>query len=340
MLKILLVDDEALIRQYLSQCIADSLREGESLVQCSSGSETLMYLESNPVDLIFADITMPKMSGIELIDAVKEQYPKTDIVMLTCHEDFDYLRTVMQKNAMDYILKNEVSKEYFTKYLEAYRKKRQARDPENTVTLVQRILRATLKGLERNWIGCAEELELACSDMNNIEINLDTAGIIFLPFQKSMAENGIVFSGVDEKKIQNCKNIEEMQDLIGHWASYLRQQKPAYSETIASVLTYIQNHYAEEISVKTIAEAVFLNSDYLSRQFKKEVGVNLSEYIQKLRLEQARLLLLNTNMKISDIAIEVGFNNFSHFSTVFSKAYGCKPSQMQKQSGNSPLKII
>ena len=80
---------------------------------------------------------------------------------------------------------------------------------------------------------------------------------------------------------------------------------------------------------------VFLNRDYLSRQFKKEVGVNFSEYLMSVRMKQARCLLENSSLRISEVALRVGITNMSYFSTVFHKVFGCKPNDVHKnkQSG-------
>ncbi len=107
-MKILVVDDEPLIGQYIVQCVrnADPLAE---VVGVTSGAKALRRLDEELFDILFADITMPKMDGLELLQRVREGYPSVNVIMLTCHEDFEYVRAAMQHQAADYLLKNEIS---------------------------------------------------------------------------------------------------------------------------------------------------------------------------------------------------------------------------------------
>ena len=106
--------------------------------------------------------------------------------------------------------------------------------------------------------------------------------------------------------------------------------QPGYSVAIRKAVDHIHHHYAEDLSLNTVADVVFLNRDYLSRQFKKEVGVNFSEYLMKVRMKQARRLLENSSLRISEVACSIGIMNVSYFSTVFHKTFGCKPNDVRK----------
>lgn len=106
-----------------------------------------------------------------------------------------------------------------------------------------------------------------------------------------------------------------------------------YSDPIQRALGYINEHFSEDISLNTVADVVYLNRDYLSRQFKKEVGVNFSEYLMNYRMERAKRLLEQSSLRISDVALQVGISNMSYFSTVFHKVFGCSPNEMRKNAG-------
>lgn len=95
-------------------------------------------------------------------------------------------------------------------------------------------------------------------------------------------------------------------------------------------MSYLQKHYNEKISIQNVADEIYVSSGYLSKRFRSEVGIGFAEYLQKMRLEQAHFLIRTTNMKISDIAIEVGINNFSYFSSLFLKIYGMSPLEVRK----------
>ncbi len=90
---------------------------------------------------------------------------------------------------------------------------------------------------------------------------------------------------------------------------------------------FISEHYKEDISRTEIAGSVYLTPEYMAKMFKKETGVSLKQYITDFRVGKAKELLANPNVRISDVATEVGFDNFSYFSTVFKKTTGYSPGE-------------
>lgn len=86
----------------------------------------------------------------------------------------------------------------------------------------------------------------------------------------------------------------------------------------------------EELNREAIANAVYLNPDYLSRLFKQKTGVSLSEYIQQQRLTLAKNLLTQTRLSVGDIAFNLGYSSFSYFTRVFKAATGYAPMEYRK----------
>jgi two-component system, response regulator YesN len=125
------------------------------------------------------------------------------------------------------------------------------------------------------------------------------------------------------------RSIKEMID----WVHYVIEKATEQTEKVEEVNTIvntIKNYIAihidnNELSRKDIAKHVFLNEDYLSRLFKKEVGIPLSNYIIEERINLAKDLLRRTDLSISDVASSVGYSNFSHFTKVFKKLIGANP---------------
>lgn len=87
----------------------------------------------------------------------------------------------------------------------------------------------------------------------------------------------------------------------------------------------------QSLTREDIANQVFLNPDYLTRVFKKETGLSISDYLQQQRIEYAKELLRNTEQSISDIAVQVGYSNLSYFSTLFKKAVGVNPGEYRRR---------
>ena len=96
---------------------------------------------------------------------------------------------------------------------------------------------------------------------------------------------------------------------------------------IKKAVAYIRNNFSkEDISLNTIAEAIYLSPSYFSRMFKEYTGENVSDYIIRLRINMSRELLRNTNLNINDITEKIGYTSSKYFSKLFRKVVGLTPS--------------
>jgi two-component system response regulator YesN len=95
-------------------------------------------------------------------------------------------------------------------------------------------------------------------------------------------------------------------------------------------IQYIEEHYMWDCSLAQAAEHVYLSPAYFSNVFKKETGESFTNYVTKIRLDKAKVLLKNTSMKISEVAEATGFAEASYFATVFKQATRQSPSEYRK----------
>gem|GEM_PF-2035378 len=101
--------------------------------------------------------------------------------------------------------------------------------------------------------------------------------------------------------------------------------------TINQVKYFIRtNYWNSDISLETVAGKYYLNPSYLSHLFKKATGVNFSDYILSVRLDEAKRLLRETNLSAQEIASRVGYKNEKNFYSVFKKAAGISPNKFRK----------
>jgi AraC-like DNA-binding protein len=89
---------------------------------------------------------------------------------------------------------------------------------------------------------------------------------------------------------------------------------------------FIEEHSTEELSLRKVAKAVNISCNHLSEKFKQITGINFVEYIARARFEDACRLLHDADLRISEIAFEVGFQSLSQFNRVFKKLSGKSPS--------------
>lgn len=484
MLKVLIVDDEAPIKDYIAYCIAQSGLDCTLCASVSSGAAALRELEKQTADVVLTDITMPRMDGLALLGALRARYPQTDVVMLTCHDDFSFARTAMQQGAADYLLKSEIDPVSMGQMLARVREKRLREHPERIVarrlafeqylrealadqnidrldpeTLAEELqgyrleayfvcllryekaaldelaqqrlpwvrkqwvfphgedqilvltdLVGTLSGGEQNAhvtafvralqghmhgalgvsavrydpallkravlearddlsrafyrgtpapeadrIDNEEALKQLFVYRNNA-VSAMTSGdfaafraqadAIFAFSQKHCVDAARlkqmltfiaeVVSGSEAQdtvflaRITEASCLSELQTLFTEFTGRLIARSRRYSENIEHAVRYIQAHFRENITLQDAAGAAFLNTEYFSRRFKKEVGVNFSEYLLALRMKEARVLLRTTSALVGDVAEQVGIPNVSHFTSLFKKQFGTTPVASRK----------
>ena len=241
-MKILIVEDEAPIRDWISYTVKNISEDFELIGSASNGREAYeLSLKIKP-DVIITDIKMPIMDGLELSKRIKEIMPEVFIVILTNFADFNYAKEAIGFGAYDYLIKSEIR-------------------PKEIKELLFRI-DEKIKG-------------------NELQI----------------------------KPPLNNKN----------------EVKKRYSKTIEKALRYIEENYKNHISLIDVARHIYLSHEYFSRLFKEEVGENFSTYLTVYRMNKAKELIKGTDMKISQIAMEVGYSNPGYFSKNYKKYMGVSP---------------
>ena len=110
-----------------------------------------------------------------------------------------------------------------------------------------------------------------------------------------------------------------------------RRRFRGYSQRIENIVNFLQENYRHGISLQDLADREFVSFAYLSRLFKKEVGMNFMQYLTKLRFDNAVHALLNSAKGIAQVAEENGFAGSRQFTQMFKAAYGATPSEFLRQ---------
>lgn len=210
------------------------------VARAENGRQVLDYVARNPVDVVFTDISMPVMTGIELAEVLHREYPNIKIVFLSGYSEFQYARQALKYGVHDYILKPVKTDE----------------------------LRKTFVELKRKLDG---EDESACKTLGYYE----------------------------------------------------------------NIVKFVETYIVSNLKTANLDEAaltVNLSAGYLSSLYKKETGINFSDYLLKARMEKARELLLCPEYKTYDISENLGYENPKNFSRAFKAYYGISPRDFRMSS--------
>ncbi|NEW08279.1 response regulator [Paenibacillus sp. SYP-B3998] len=112
----------------------------------------------------------------------------------------------------------------------------------------------------------------------------------------------------------------------------LLQHQQKDKNIIFEIAAFLDQHYHEDITLQDISSRFFLSREYISRKFKQEFEVNLSDYLGQIRMDKAKTLLRNPHLRISQVAEMVGYQDEKYFSKVFKKQEGLSPNEYRKSS--------
>lgn len=139
----------------------------------------------------------------------------------------------------------------------------------------------------------------------------------------------------DAAKLMRLDDHASMKDAFG----YLKQtaatvfqfrrmdERDRTANAIDRICQFIEDHLHEDLSLVRLAEAHYFNPSYLSRLFKQERGINLSEYIDQCRMRRAKELLKDGDLKVRDVAVMVGYEAAHSFTRFFKKVTGMTPQE-------------
>ena len=149
------------------------------------------------------------------------------------------------------------------------------------------------------------------------------------------AESGELRDAFFSTRVLSRRQHDAMVTLLRIFALHLSsvsnqvlvRQQNAEPPMITRAKEFIGKNQGEALSLSQVAKAVNTSTFYFCKMFKKFTGLNFTDYVSRTRIEKARNLLLNPNLRVSEIAFEVGFQSLTHFNRVFKKIVGESPTE-------------
>jgi len=140
-------------------------------------------------------------------------------------------------------------------------------------------------------------------------------------------------------RVVSARQHESIVKLLGIFAQHLAilsnqivvQQENSEPPVIRRAKEFINEHQAEDLTLGQVAKSVNTSTFYFCKVFKKATGINFTDYLSRVRIEKSKNLLLNPNLRISEIAFEVGFQSLTHFNRVFKKILGQAPTEYRSK---------
>ncbi|NQX60060.1 response regulator transcription factor [Paenibacillus qinlingensis] len=469
MFKVLLVDDEDWVIQSLRSSIVWEDYGFQIVGEANNADEALKFIEENKPNLVFTDIKMPGMNGLELMKRAASKVEDIQFVVASGHAEFVYAQKAMQYGAIGYCLKPFEENEIRDCLVKTKRKLEASKKNDHTALIdvifgqsesdyreVNRLLYQAGVHLEQNGLAIIQivgqflsPLEPAipyCSlktgPSKRVFLINQTDFHLFIPYIESLndvsfgyvtnithlqdireglkaahvsafhffitgrkdgyekrpmsddvrSQLSVIAAAIGKRDLKlidssfqemtNCLQtmqvtikdaymvytqiiflmndrlslyvdygIEHFEQLayvfshVGPMLDELRTQMKqhlislstiSYEEighqTIRGVAKFVAENFYKDINVNEISKLFYVTPNYVSYLFKKEMGINLTEYITKLRIDYAGNLLLSSDMTIQEISEKSGFNDYFYFTKIFKKMIGLTPSDYRKRS--------
>ncbi|HOJ11327.1 MAG TPA: response regulator [Clostridiales bacterium] len=339
-MKLLIVDDEPMVRKGLLYGF-DWLSIGvEAAGTASNGIEAIEFIKLNQPDVVLADIKMPGMNGLELGKWVKNNYPYIDVIFLTAYGDFDYARQAIELEAANYLLK-PVDADVLFSTMEKIKKKTY---DEKKRKIVYKTDKEKLKSIivNHNMEALNEYLhEYFNLYRKHLNIKLDNKELIIFELISAVYEvirehekNGseLALDSVTLEEFAKLQTFEELQKEITRFLiecvdNALNKNNECYKHDIDKIIKYTRNCYMKDINLKTVSSTFSINPSYLSRVFSESTGVSFTNYLNELRMLNAKELLKNTDFSVKTVSKRVGYNNEKYFIRIFKKVEGITPQE-------------
>lgn len=349
-MNLMIVDDEKLLRNGFKK-MTDWQAKGVNIIaEATNGQDALDQLSRmNPLpDVIMTDIKMPLMDGVELTKQIKALYPAIEVIVLSAHDDYDYVRDSMKLGAYDYLLKASIDTDDIYTVLQRIKSQtdashllsRQASSPAKLDGAVYLDTKLIHNLIELHKFKEAKEYGISLLETAS---TLPTAYFqdiirdLFFFIQYTLDTLGFSNNTLKETKYINSASINSLYSLedatkwfdviFDEFKDYYLSMDEKYTPAIQHIVAYIEEHYADNITLDDISEKFYINKNYLCTIFKSETNSTIVEYITTLRIEQAKKLIRTTNNNLLHISNSVGYNNYSYFGKVFRKKTGISPNE-------------
>jgi len=152
MIKVLIVDDEPIFRMGLQTCLDWNALGFQIVGHAADGEEALRLIGERRPDVVFTDIKMPVMDGLELTERIMAQYDDIFVIILSCYNDFDFVREALRLGAVDYMVKLYVNPEEFAEFLRRMKERiDQRKEKRHHEMLIRREFQISISQLKENF---------------------------------------------------------------------------------------------------------------------------------------------------------------------------------------------
>lgn len=336
MYNVLVAEDEPWVLRAIVEMVEKAV-EFRVVGECINGEEAWQLIFEEWPTLLITDIMMPQMDGLHLIELIAKHHIPLVPIIISGYDNFQYAQKAMKFGVSEYLLKPidfellqqslHRSKEKletlrglnehvvkFQANLDLLQEGKPKLVQQKQTDLIESVLR--LKNLNRN------------ARVGLLNIFDSKLKMLLKDYAIDVRETAPLHSDNDSAILAYFKELTER---------WILQASTSISTNIASIenaCIYIKKHYREDISLTEMTQYTHFSTSRFSALFKRHTGNTLIEYVNRLRIEEAKKQLVETAFSVSEIAEQTGFSAVSYFTRVFKASVGLSPLEYRKKMGS------
>ena len=332
MFKCMIVDDDKLIVNDLVHIVDWKSLGFEIVATAYNGKQGLLKYGQFIPQVIFVDVRMPFVNGLEMIRAIRAQDPWVRFIVLTAYGEFRYVKEALELDASGYLLKNQISSEVIETTLAAIEVELLEKS-KMTVLTIENVVRSFLDGDRQNPADTTQKLEHAYDAYKagqfewSLQTLIDVIGKLFEREYIQNEKRDIYKPPPAESQVL----LEWIKERLNQIARWTQEEERQISPVVSRARSYIEENYGKkELDIQTISDFLAISPSWLSVRFRKETGQTINEYITGVRVREATRLIRQGRYRLYEIAEMVGYGSSRYFSKVFLQKTGFSPHSFGK----------
>ncbi|WP_136607684.1 response regulator transcription factor [Paenibacillus dokdonensis] len=346
MIRVLIVDDDKLARKGLISIMPWSNHDMMVVGEAANGAKALEFMETHEVDLMFVDLSMPVMSGMELLQVMRQRFPDLRAVILSFHEEFENVQTAYRMGVLDYISKVRLESEDDEQILKRIRQQmtgerleRTVKPPasspgQNTCSQEEEEWSRLEQGWRSHyWLYNESVFQRLCKQTVETKISFRRLEGLFM---RVLSQMETVFE-LDADFRSEANDVRSAVEWMRDYRNRVYAQvgtSTHFTNTTNSILKavlFIREQASNTLHAENVADHVHMSRSYFSQCFKKLTGSTFNDYLKQERIRAAERLLSETNQSIAWVAHAVGYNDSKYFSQLFYEQTRLLPSEFRAQ---------
>lgn len=333
----MVVEDELWIREALIDMI-HKVKRLHVVGASSNGLEAWEMATELMPTFIVTDIMMPKKDGLWLISKIHKNKLPIISIIISGYDNFAYAQTAMRFGVTDYVLKPVKEHELVDALERSIAKLGQSNFSREYLLQINDFMNKATSGDDHFHL-FSELDKLIVGIYQNLSFDIPVLKGILLLFSNKLydliQEVDTSFQLDELPSVHNLDTIRVyFKYILEQWLIRdLKDDKMTNRKVLQEICDHINSNYSQSYTLAEMAEKSHSSVSHFSIQFKKYTGKTLVEYINHVRIEKSKELLLEPDLKVYDVAELVGYETLTYFNRVFKRIVGVSPSDYKKTMG-------